>query len=57
MPTASVENYVRNAREQLAQRDINESILKALGELIRENKRLEDEVRRLRREVQISRRF
>jgi hypothetical protein len=59
-PTMSLslaENFVRNAREQHSQQDINASMLKALGELMREVKRLEDELRRTRRDVQMSRRF
>jgi hypothetical protein len=57
MSTSTVETFVRNAKEQVSQRDINDSILKAMAELIREAKRLDDEIRRVRREVQVSRRF
>jgi hypothetical protein len=57
MSTSTVETFVRNAKEQLSQRDINDSILKAIVELIREVKRLDEEIRRVRREVQVSRRF
>ena len=39
------------------QKDINASLVKALGELTREMKRLDDELRRVRRDVQMSRRF
>jgi hypothetical protein len=41
----------------MSQRDINESLLKIAAELIGEVKRLEDEVRRVRRDVQVGRRF
>jgi hypothetical protein len=57
MSTSAVETFVRNAKEQVTQSDINNSILKAIAELSREAKRLEDEIHRVRREVQISRRF
>ena len=57
MSISTVETFVRNAKEQVTQRDINESILKAITELIRENRRLDDEIRRVRREIQVSRRF
>lgn len=51
------ENFIRNARAQHSQQDINASLLKALGELAREIKRLDEEVRRARRDAQMSRRF
>ena len=57
MALSTVETFVRNAKEQVTQRDINDSILKAIAELVRENKRLDDEIRRVRREVMVSRRF
>lgn len=57
MSLSAVENFLRAAREQIAQKDINESYLRAVAELTREVKRLEDEIRRVRRDVQISRRF
>ena len=57
MSISAAETFVRNAREQVAQRDINESLLKAIAELTREIKRLDSEVHRVRREVQMSRRF
>jgi len=57
MSISSAENFLRNATEQVAQRDINDSLLKALAELTRELKRLDNEVHRVRREVQVSRRF
>lgn len=57
MSIANVENLVRIARQQMSQRDINESLIKAIAELAGECKRLEDEVRRARRETQMGRRF
>jgi hypothetical protein len=57
MSITIAENFIRNAREQHSQQDINSSVLKALAELTRELKRLDDEVRRVRRDVQMSRRF
>ena len=57
MSIAAAENFLRNSREQVSQKDINDSYLKAMTELTREVKRLEDEIRRVRRDVQVSRRF
>jgi septal ring factor EnvC (AmiA/AmiB activator) len=57
MSISSAETYLRNAKEQHSQRDINDSLLKAIAELTREVKRLDDDIRRVRREVQVSRRF
>lgn len=57
MSITAAENFLRNARDQISQKDINDSYLKAMTELTREVKRLEDEIRRVRRDVQVSRRF
>jgi hypothetical protein len=57
MSISTAETFIQNAKQQLSQRDINDSLLKAISELTREVKRLEDEVRRARREIQVARRF
>lgn len=57
MSINTAENFLRNASEQLTQRDINNSLIKALNELTRELKRLDGEIRRARRDIQMSRRF
>jgi hypothetical protein len=57
MSISNIENIVRIARQQMSQRDINESLIKAVIELTAECKRLDDEVRRVRREAQMGRRF
>jgi len=57
MSLSAAENFLRNAREQIAQKDINDSFIKAIAELTREIKRLQDDVRRTRRDVLVSRRF
>jgi hypothetical protein len=57
MSISTAETFVRNAREQISQRDINESLLKAVVELTREVKRMDDEIRRVRRDIQVGRRF
>lgn len=57
MSISTAENQIRIARQQLSQRDINESLLKVATELLAECKRLDDEVRRVRRDVQVGRRF
>jgi hypothetical protein len=57
MSITNLESLVRIARQQKSQRDINESLIKAIVELTAECKRLDDEVRRVRREAQMGRRF
>lgn len=57
MSLSTAENFLRNAREQISQKDINDSFIKAIAELTREIKRLEDDFRRTRRDVLVSRRF
>ena len=57
MSISSAETFLRHAKQQISQVDINDSFLKAIAELTREVKRLEDEIRRVRRDVQVSRRF
>ena len=57
MSITIAENHIRDAREQHSQQDINASVLKAMSELTRQIKRLDDEVRRARRDAQMSRRF
>jgi hypothetical protein len=51
MSISNAETFIRNAKEQIAQSDINESLLKAAVELTREIKRIDDEVHRIRRNV------
>ncbi len=57
MSISAAETFIKNAKLQISQRDINDSMLKAIAELTGEIKRLEDEVRRARRDVQMGRRF
>jgi len=57
MSISTAENHIRNAKQQVAQRDINESLLRAITELTAEIKRLEDDMRRIKRDVQMGRRF
>jgi hypothetical protein len=57
MPISTAETFLKNAKQQISQRDINDSLLKAVAVLTSEVKRLEDDLRRVRREVQMSRRF
>jgi hypothetical protein len=57
MSISSAETYLSKAKQQLTQRDINESLIRAIDEIIIEVKHLSDELRRVRREVQMGRRF
>jgi hypothetical protein len=52
-----VERFVSEAKRQVSQRDINESIIRALDELTREIKRIDDAVQRVRRDIRVARRF
>jgi len=52
-----VEHFLGEAKRQVSQRDINESLVRAIDELTREIKRIEDAVQRARREIRLSRRF
>jgi hypothetical protein len=57
MSLASTETFLRNAKQQLSQTDINQSLIRAIGELLREIKDMENEMHRLKRSVQMSRRL
>jgi len=57
MSIASTETFLRNAKQQLSQSDINLSLIRAISEVLREMKDLESEMRRIKRSVQMSRRF
>ena len=49
MSISQVETFIRNAREQCSQQDINVSLLKATVELMRELQRIDHDVRSTRR--------
>ena len=55
MPVSTAETFLRYAKEQRTQTDINNSLIRALAEILREMKDMESEVNRLRRVV--NRRF
>ncbi len=57
MSISAAEHFLKVASQQVGQRDINNSFIKAIGELTAEVKRLEDELRRARRDIQVGRRF
>jgi hypothetical protein len=54
---STVEHFLREAKEQLSQRDVNDSLIRAINELIREVKRIDDAVHRARRDIRVGRRF
>jgi hypothetical protein len=56
MSSRGAESYVRLAKQQVGQADINGSLLKAIDELLREVKHLNDEVRKARRDLWFNRR-
>jgi hypothetical protein len=51
MSISNAETFIRNVKEQISQSDINASLLKAVIELTRELKRVDDEIHRIRRTV------
>jgi predicted nucleic acid-binding protein len=57
MSITSAESYLAKAKQQLTQRDINESLIRAIDEIIIELKHVSEEVRRVRRDAQMARRF
>lgn len=54
---STIELFLREAKQQVSQRDINDSLIRAISELIREVKRVDDAVQRARRDIRVSRRF
>ncbi len=54
---AGIEHFLSEAKRQVSQRDINESLIRAIDELTREVKRLEDAVQRTWRDIRVARRF
>ena len=55
MSLSSTESFLRNAKQQLSQTDINQSLIRAIAEILREVKNMENEMHRMRRSV--NRRF
>jgi hypothetical protein len=54
---SGVEGFLRKAKQQLSQHDVNESLIRAIDELTREIKRIDDAVQRVRRDIRVNRRF
>lgn len=54
---STIELFLREAKQQASQRDINDSLIRAINELIREVKRIDDAVERARRDIRVARRF
>jgi hypothetical protein len=59
MSVSNVEILLRTMKmkQALSQKDINESVIAAIGEVLREIKRLDDAVQRTRRDIRFTRRF
>jgi hypothetical protein len=57
MSFSASETFLRNAKQQLSQTDINQSLIRAVSELLRQVKDMEQEIHRVKRSVQMSRRF
>ena len=57
MSLSSTETFLRNAKQQLSQTDINQSLIRAINELVREVKDMENEMHRIKRSIQMARRF
>jgi hypothetical protein len=57
MSLSTAETFLQQAKHQLSQTDINQSLIRAITEIIREVRSLESEVHSMRRNIQMSRRF
>jgi hypothetical protein len=57
MSLSTAETFLQHAKHQLSQTDINQSLIRAITELMRELQSLENEVHSVRRSIQVSRRF
>lgn len=51
MSLSTAETFLRNAKRQHTQTDINESLIRAIGDLIRELKAIESDVHRVKSKV------
>ncbi len=54
---STIEYFLREAKQQASQRDVNDSLIRAINELIREVKRIDDSVQRARRDIRVGGRF
>jgi hypothetical protein len=52
-----MEHFLSKAKRQVSQRDINESLTRALDALGREMKRIDDALQRAHRDIRIARRL
>ncbi len=57
MSLSTTETYLHNAKRQMSQTDINKSLIRAVDELVRQIKDMESEMHRIKRSVQMARRF
>lgn len=57
MSLSTTETFLRNAKQQFSQTDINQSLIRAVDELLRQVKDMDNEMRRLKRSLQMARRF
>ena len=55
--TSKVETYIRKAKQEASLSDRIENLVQAIDELSREVKRLDNDLRRVRREAQVRRRY
>jgi hypothetical protein len=57
MSLSIAQTFLNQARHQHSQLDINDSLMRVIGELLAEVKKLDDEVHSLRHSMQVARRF
>ena len=55
--TSKVETYIRKAKQEASLSDRIENLVQAIDELSHEVKRLDNDLRRVRREAQVRRRY
>jgi hypothetical protein len=56
-PATKAEAFLRKAKQQSSQYDIIQNLIQAVDELSREIKRIDSDMRKVRRDVQTHRRF
>ncbi|MGA7790590.1 MAG: hypothetical protein WCA56_20780 [Xanthobacteraceae bacterium] len=54
---SKAESILRKAREQTSQYDVVKSLIQAIDELAREVRRIDNDIRRVRRDVNVKQRF
>jgi hypothetical protein len=57
MSVSNAETLLQKAKQQVSQSDFNRMLILAIDELLREVRRVDDDIRRARRDIRVGRRF